>query len=236
MCLVNNKGWKKEGNRKKGKWEGRKEGGKEGIAQDLTLHHQMPHRSWLTFPPSTLGILISQSSQFLTPLPIYAAMLVSLFIVPIWMWCYSPGQLLLIIAQVLMPLPGHQRCTLVPSPGSQTPASWKGNQKIMLQTKPLKQARPMKCCWFIPTSSHTWSQQERKLFNFPNFHLIHLWKEVKKFAVNRITDMLYLYLVFYLWLLIAEHKPSSREPPSPSSGAHLGQVVLLGLDGFQMAQ
>ena len=147
-------------------------------------------------------------------------MLVSIFIVPIWMWYYSPGQLLLIIAQVFMPLPGHQGCTLVPSPGSQTPASWKGNQKIMLQTKPLKQARPMKCWQFIPTSSHTWSQQERKLFNFPNFHLIHLWKEVKKFAVNGITDMLYLYLVFYLWLLIAEPRTSLtiiRVPPWTSS-------------------
>lgn len=63
MCLVNKKGRKKEGNRKKE--------GKERIAQDLALLHQMPHHSWLIFPPPTLGILISQSSQFLTPLPIH---------------------------------------------------------------------------------------------------------------------------------------------------------------------
>lgn len=130
-------------------------------------------RTWLCFIrcliildlSSHLLLWASSSASPLNSLPLYPSILVPLCIVPIWMWWSSPGQLLLIMAQVLMTLPGHQGCTLVPTPGSQTPASWKGNQKIMLQTKPLKQARPMECWRFILTSRQYLKPAQRENYS-----------------------------------------------------------------------
>lgn len=87
----------------------------------------------------------------------------------------SPGQLLLIMAQVLMTLLGIRDAHWC-QPQVPDTCLLERNQKIMLQTKPLKQSHKTygmltvhPCVKTIPEAS-----TERKLFNFPNFQLIYL--------------------------------------------------------------
>lgn len=210
MCLVNKKGWKKEGNRKKRR-KGKNCPGPGSASSDAS--------SFLTYlPTSYSGHPHQPVLSISTPLPIHIG-------TPLhcstWMWWSSPGQLLLIMAQVLMTLPGHQGCTLVPTPGSQTPASWKGNQKIMLQTKLPQTGKDL---WNADGPSlhqdNTWSQHREKIIQLPNFQLIYLWKEVKNCCeLNNRHATCTWYFIYGCSLVSTKLQPRTS---SPSSGTCAG--------------
>lgn len=129
------------------------------------------------------------------------------------------------MAQVLTPLSGHWGYRLVPSPGSQTLAPWKGSQKVMFQTKPLTRQDLWNAGGSLLHLPHLKPAQTESYPTLPIFSQF-TYERKLKFAVNWIITC-YLYTAGILFLLVLSwaqtFKPRAslcsviKVPPSTAS-------------------